>query len=218
MAAHNKMLNPCGIYLVYDKCADRTQEEFCKALTQGNIDLIYHINEWSRREGTEGDKRYIVSMSKEYHDGLTEELKESMQVVIRFYRQKDSKLKPGTTHAFFIRSDSDFDKFKENVLSMFNEFSSINLIKEETYDIYFPQPYPNGEVRNYAIVTFRKINNVKPISFINKFRALIDGSYYNGIKFNIDWASFNVVKDVKSGKNKVKKTGQKSPSAAQASA
>ena len=186
MAAHNKMINPCGIYLVYDKCADRTQEEFCNALTQGNIYLIYHI-------------------------------KESMQVVIRFYRQKDSKLKPGTTHAFFIRSDSGFDKFKENVFRMFNEFSSINLIKEETYDIYFPQPYPNGEVRNYAIVTFRKINNVKPISFINKFRALIDGSYYNGIKFNIDWASFNVVKDIKNGKNKVKKAGQKSPSA-QASA
>ena len=196
-------INQNGIYIIYDKERGRSQQDFCNALTQGDLDKINHINHWERDEG---DKRYIISMSKEYHDSLTDEMKDDMKIVIKFFRPKNYQLKKGTSHDFYVTSDANnFKDFSEAIMSIFDNFEFCGLVRSGSYKIHFPKPYSNGDSRNYCIITFDKFNNVRPVVFIRKLRSLLDNSYYGGIKFKVNWASLNVVNDIKNGKTKDKK-------------
>jgi len=195
-----------GLYVAYDKLPDRSQEDFLKSLTNNDTSKIVHSNFWDGNKGGDKDKRYIVCMPKEYNDSLTDEFKKENKLSIVRFIPNMHKLKEGTTHGFYVTSNVEFKDFSKNLIALFKAFEDKKFIQSDSFEITFPKAYPDGKLRNYAMVTFKKSNdNNFPKAYIRKLKALVDNSTFNGVKFTIDWLSIKVMKDIKKGQNKKQK-------------
>ena len=193
--------NPIGFYLVYDKDENRNSENISDIIP----DLIY-MNVLARKEGK--DKMMIAAFPKTFYDNSSsEELLEKNNIAIRRFRPPmNDKLKEGTTYGFYVTSDAEYIKFCSSFNNLFATFEKHGLIVKDSYEIIYPKPYPNGNIRNYAIVGFKKNDKgIFPKSYIRKLKILIHNSKYRDVTFKIDWLSVNVMRDIKKGHTKEKK-------------
>lgn len=193
--------NPNGFYLIYDKIVDRDTNEI-RNMIPGSV----YINDLPQREGK--DKMLIAAFPKSFYDNTkAEELLEKYNIVIRRFRPPvNDKLKEGTTYGFYITSNAEYINFSSSLNNLFSTFEESNLIEKESYEIIYPRPYPNGGMRNYAIVSFKKNDKgIFPKSYIRKLKILINNSTYQDVNFKVDWLSVNVLRDIKKGHSKEKK-------------
>tara|TARA_R110001592_G_scaffold18816_14_gene77844 strand:- start:41053 stop:41424 length:372 start_codon:yes stop_codon:yes gene_type:complete len=108
----------------------------------------------------------------------------------------------GMTYGFFIRCSEEEEQTVRNIFSSFQE---AEFLKEGTYSINTPTPYPDGTRRGYIIVSFQKNGDRYPRQYIRKLKALINNSMLNGRKIHVNWVSNSVLRDVVSSENKEKK-------------
>lgn len=206
MSSDAKINNPVGLYVAYDKVPDRSQDDFFKSLTNNDLSKIIHSNYWEGNKGGDQDKRYIICMSKEYNDSLTDDFKKENKLSVVRFIPSMHKLKEGTTHGFYVTSNVEFRDFSKNLIALFKTFEDKKFIQSDSFEITFPKAYPDGKLRNYSMVTFKKSNdNNFPKAYIRKLKALVDNSTFNDVKFSIDWLSIKVMKDIKKGQNKKQK-------------
>ena len=81
-------------------------------------------------------------------------------------------------------------------------FENAGFLKKDSYQIVFPRSYPNGDRRNYLIVTFEKSNGSYPRKFIKKLKILLNDSPCGDSLLKINWLSNSVMKDILQGENK----------------
>lgn len=208
-SSDTKNVNPNGVYLIYDKEKDRNEEEFYKILP-----MSLHINSLTHKEGN--DPMYIAVLPKDFYDNNTpDELLKAYNIVVRRFRPPlNDKLREGTTYGLYITSDATYPEFSKNLLELFSNFEKAKFINNDSYEILMPAPYPNGNMRNYAVLSFRKNDkDIFPKSYIRKIKVLLNGSKYNNITFKVDWVSVNVMRDIKKGNTKDKKEPVSSASA-----
>ena len=205
MSSNAKINNPTGLYVVHDK-ENRSQNDFLKSLTNDDLSKIIHINYCKDKTIGNKDKRYIICMSKEYNDSLTDNFKNRNKLSVARFVPNMHNLKEGTTHGFYVTSNAEFKDFSKNLLNLFTMLEVKKFIQTDSYEIIFPQAYPDGKIRNYAMITFKKSKDDNfPKSYIRKLKALVDNSTFNNVKFSIDWLSIKVMKDIKRGQNKKQK-------------
>ena len=168
---------------------------------------LVFINELPPRE--EGkDKVLMAAFPKTFYDNSKpEDLLENHNIAIRRFRPPiNDKLKEGTTYGFFVTSDVNYAKFSSALNSLFSDFEFSELIEKNSYEIIYPKPYPDGTMRNYAIISFKKNDKgIFPKSYIRKLKRLLNNSNYQEVNFKIDWLSVNVLRDIKKGHSKEKK-------------
>ena len=193
--------NPNGFYLIYDKDESRNISELSKL-----IPGLVFINDLPRKE--DKDKMLICALPKTFYDNNSaESLLEKYNIAIRRFRPPiNDKLKEGTTYGFYVTSNVEYINFSSALNSLFSLFENSNLIEKDSYEIIYPKPYPNGCMRNYAIVSFRKNEKgIFPKSYIRKLKILVNNSLYQEVTFKVDWLSVNVMRDIKKGHSKEKK-------------
>ena len=208
-SSDTKNVNPIGVYLIYDKKEGRSEEEFSEILPTS-----LHINSLPHKEGN--DPMYIAVMPKDFYDNnAADELLKELNIVVRRFRPPlNDKLREGTTYGFYITSDASYPEFSKNLLEIFSNFEKAEFINNDSYEILMPAPYPNGNMRNYAVLSFRKNDkDIFPKSYIRKLKVLLNGSKYNNITFKVDWVSVNVMRDIKKGNTKDRKETASSESA-----
>ena len=191
--------NPIGIYLVYDKNKKGVSRIH-------NIPGHVYSNVLYRQENK--DTMIIAALPKIFYDNITDKDLEEHNIAIRRFRPPDNdKLKDGTTYGFYIKSDSEtYTKFANSLNNLFATFETSDLIEKESYEIIYPKAYPNGSMRNYAIVSFKKNDKgVFPKSYIRKLKILLNNSTHQHVTFKVDWLSVNVMRDIKKGHSKEKK-------------
>jgi hypothetical protein len=196
--------NPNGFYLIYDKTNNRDIDQLSSMIPN----CIYMNSLPHKEDKKDIDKMFMMVAPKEFYDNNSaEELLTNYNIVIRRYRPPlNDKLKEGTTYGFYITSDGDYAKFSSALNSMFELFKTTKLIEEDSYEIIYPKPYPDGGMRKYAIVSFKKNDKgIYPRSYIRKLKILLNNSNFKDINFKVDWLSVNVMRDIKKGHSKDKK-------------
>lgn len=203
--ATEKENNPNSVYLVYDRDGNRSMNDIQQIIPS------FYINNMPDKEGR--DKMYICAMPKEYYDNTKQEKLDEQKICIRRFRPPiNDKLKEGTTYGLFVASESDYKIFSKSLINLFSRFEKKNFIIKDSYEIIFPKPYPNGDMRKYAIVTFKKNEKgIYPKAYIRKLKVLINNSNFEDTVFKVDWLSVNVMKDIKSGQIKNKKEEEIKP-------
>lgn len=194
-------VNPNGVYLVYDKSGDRNESDMV-----GQLPNVLYINGMPHKEGK--DRMFICVMSKSFYDDNTpEDLLEKYNIVLRKFRPySNDKVKEGSTYGFYVTSEGEYSLLCQGLIDVFKHFEETNFIKKDSYEIIFPQPYPDGNPRKYVAVSFKKNEaGTYPKSYIRKLKFILNGSVWNGNKFKIDWLSVNVLRDIRKGTSKEKK-------------
>lgn len=208
---NDKKVNPNGVYFAHDKLADRSQEDFIKDLTF-NVDDIIHIREIKRTADTGKDKTYIICMKKDQYELDKDKLlKEKSIVVKQFFNAINKKLPPGFINGFYVNYQTEeksapkdtYKKFCAGLTSIFKRLSDGDFIEEDSYEIIFPPSYPDGKIRQFAIVNFKGKNKNRYITpFVNKLKYMIDDYELDNISYRIKWLSQKVFNDIQKGENK----------------
>jgi hypothetical protein len=191
--------NQYTVCIVYDK-KNRDQssflEEFNKLAVNAN-DILF-VRSCKKHEKDQG---YVVCIKKELNDKYSTdiEFKENTGINIKRCRPNNEVLKNNTTWGFFIKTDKINPQY---IIDLFTLFEENGFIKKDSYKIIFPKPYPNGNSRNYLIVTFEKVNNIYPKNFIKKVKILINNLQVGEEVLKINWLSNSVMKDIINGEEK----------------
>ena len=106
------------------------------------------------------------------------------------------------TYGFYIKSSEDEI---EKIRSIFQKFENNRFIKQGSYKILTPKPYPSGEARGYTVVSFEKNGDKYPRAYIRKLRALLNHSTVNGRRIQVNWVSHSVLRDILTNAEKDKK-------------
>ena len=197
-----KEVNPYTIALIYDK-KNRSFENFVeefKNCLDGEEDLLY-IKPFLRNDNQGKDQTYVVAIKKYFNDRYSndENFKAEKGFSIKRYHPDNRPINKNMTYGFFIKTD---EIRPETILSIFQKFEATNFLIKDSYEIIFPRPYPNGNERNYLIVTFHKIGDNLPKKFIRKLKFLLDRSIVNGYNLRVNWLSNSVKNDIIQGENK----------------
>jgi hypothetical protein len=196
------MENPYTICVIYDKKNRQFQdfiEEFRK-LAKGDNDILFVRR--CRENTTEGkDQSYIACVKKYINDDYcqNEDFKTEKGIVIKRCHPNNSPIGNNMTWGFFIKTDKIDPQY---IIDLFNRFEMAGFLLKDSYQIVFPKPYPNGDSRNYLIVTFEKNNGNYPRKFIRKLMILLNNSAHGDNILKINWLSNSVMKDILQGQNK----------------
>jgi len=195
--------NTYTVCIIYDK-HNREIGDFIldfKKLEKEDNDILFIRGFGTAEHKDKKDNSYIACVKKYINDDYSandEYIKESGIVIKRSFPQ-NTPLGINMTWGFFIKTDK-IDP--QNVIDIFINFENHGFIKKNSYQIVFPQPYPNGDDRKYLIVTFDKINNAYPRKFIRKLKLLLHNTCLNNEYLKVSWLSNSVAKDIKKGEVK----------------
>lgn len=209
----NKMSNDNTILVAYNKDRNRSEAEFFKVLAKGENDKIIHYNSnpWSNHQNIEEkDPCFIVAVPKQIADSWTKEDMEAAKINFSIYdpkKKQNRHRRQGHTWALYITTNKEieYQKFSKAVIDLFAKFEKFKLLLPDSYQLIFPKPLPNGQMRKYVIVEFKKYNDRFPTFFILKLQALIRNSVFEDVPMIVKWAATNVIQDIKSGRVKEKK-------------
>jgi hypothetical protein len=199
----NKDNNPYTVCIVYDK-KDRDYEEFVTELTkltESPNDILFLRSSKRNDSDKDKDQGYVVCIKKFINDKYSkdEEFKEKTGLIIKRCRPNNEILKNNMTWGFFIKTDKISPQY---IMDLFTGFEDTGFIRKGSYQIVFPKPYPNGNNRNYLIVTFEKSNGTYPRNFIKKLKILINNSIVGEEVLKVNWLSNSVMKDIIQGEAK----------------
>jgi len=209
----NKMSNDNTILVAYNKDRSRNEIEFLNILAKGHVDKIIHYNSnpWSSHENIEEkDQCFIVAMPKQIADSWTKEDMQDAKINFSIYDPKKKQNRhrhQGHTWALYITThrEIEYQKFNKAIIDLFERLENFKLLLPDSYQIIFPKPLPDGQMRKYVIVEFKKYNDRFPTFFILKLQALLRNSIFEDVPMIVKWAATNVIQDIKSGRVKEKK-------------
>ena len=195
--------NDYGIYVIFTRETIPESEVVDRLLsnTSDQTDLLYCRG--CNREGEE-TTRYICCIRKSLYTHLTENcnFQRGEEFNISRYRVNNEPLTNGMTYGFFIRCQGDEE---DHMRSIFQRFEENGYLKQGSYRINTPTPYPNGTSRGYIIVSFEKNGDRYPRQYIRKLKALVNNSVINGRRIHVNWVSNSVLRDVLSEQSKERK-------------
>ena len=194
--------NPYTVCMVYDR-HNRPFEQFTEELnkiSQEENDILF-IRRCKENTEKDKDQGYVACVKKYINDNYSqnEDYKNTSGIVIKRFRPNNVPLGNNMTWGFFIKTDKVSPQY---IIDIFNRFEDCGFLMKESYQIVFPRPYPDGNHRNYLIVTFRKNNDSYPRTFIRKLMVLLNNSYYGEHLLKVSWLSNSVMKDILHGENK----------------
>ena len=202
--------NAYAVYVVFTRDTITENDVINKLLSHANgkNDILYCRNCYGNNN--EPSNRYIACIRKSLYDHLTENcnFKRDEEYNITKYRVNNDPLTNGMTYGFFIRCSEEEESL---IRQIFTRFEENGFLKEGSYSINAPTPYPDGARRGYVIVSFQKYGDRYPRQYIRKLKALINNSMINGRKIHVNWVSNSVLRDVVSSENKEKKQGNPPP-------
>ena len=202
--------NAYAVYVVFTRDTITESDVINTLLSHatGENDILYCRNCYGNNN--EPSNRYIACIRKSLYDHLTENcnFKRDEEFNITKYRVNNDPLTNGMTYGFFIRCSEEEESL---IRQIFTRFEENDFLKEGSYSINTPTPYPDGARRGYVIVSFQKNGDRYPRQYIRKLKALINNSMINGRKIHVNWVSNSVLRDVVSSENKEKKQGNPVP-------
>jgi len=198
--------NAYAVYVVFTRDTVTESEVINRLIShaENENDILYCRNCYSNNN--QPSNRYITCIRKSLYDHLTENcnFKRDEEFNITKYRVNNEPLTNGMTYGFFIRCS---EEEESTIKEIFIRFEENNFLKQGSYSINSPTPYPDGGRRGYVIVSFEKNGDRYPRQYIRKLKALINNSIINGRKIHVNWVSNSVLRDVVSSENKEKKQG-----------
>lgn len=197
--------NQYGVYVVFTSETldeDKVVDKLLSHMTQEN-DILFCRSCLSQDKTPVN--RYICCLRKSFYDHLQENcnFKRGEEFNITKYRTNNEPLSNGMTYGFFIKCNQDEEA---KIVSTFEKFQSSGFIREGSYHIQIPKPYPDGNRRGYVIISFSKQGDRYPKQFIRKLKALLNNSSMNGRRIHVNWASHSVIRDVSSQVSKDRKS------------
>lgn len=196
--------NAYAVYVIFTRDNLTESDVITKMLSHATheSDIIYCRNCYT--SNNQPSNRYIACVRKSLYDHLTQNcnFKRDEEFNITKYRVNNEPLTNGMTYGFFIRCS---DQEEVTIREIFSRFEESGFLKEGSYSINSPTPYPDGSRRGYVIVSFEKNGDRYPRQYIRKLKALINNSILNGRKIHVNWVSNSVLRDVVSSESKEKK-------------
>ena len=197
--------NQYGVYVVFTSETldeDKVVDKLLSHMTQEN-DILFCRSCLSQDK--KPVNRYICCLRKSFYDHLQQNcnFKRGEEFNITKYRTNNEPLSNGMTYGFFIKCSQEEET---KIFSTFEKFQSCGFIREGSYHIQIPKPYPDGNRRGYIIISFSKQGDRYPKQFIRKLKALLNNSSMNGRRIHVNWASHSVIRDVSSQVSKDRKT------------
>lgn len=196
------MDNPYTICVLYDK-KNRDFQNFVtelRKISKEDNDVLF-VRRCKENLDKDKDQSYIACVKKYINDDYSqnEEFKTETGIVIKRCHPNNVPLGNNMTWGFFIKTDKVDPQY---VIDLFTSFEHAGFLNKDSYQIVFPRPYPNGDSRNYLIVTFEKNNGSYPRKFIRKLMILLNNSQYGEHLLKVSWLSNSVMKDILHGENK----------------
>ena len=196
--------NDYSVYVVFTRevVDESTVVDKLLANSSDQSDVLYCRSCYG--SNNEQTNRYICCIRKRLYDHLVEKcnFKRDEEFNITRYRVNNEPLTNGMTYGFFIRCNIEEEQL---IRAVFERFQINGYIKEGSYSINTPTPYPNGSPRGYVIVSFQKNGDRYPKQYIRKLKALLNNSVFNGRRIHVNWVSNSVLRDVISEESKEKK-------------
>ena len=197
--------NSYGIYVIFTRDTIPESTLVDKLLNTANdqSDVLYCRGCYNGDETQ--TTRYIACLRKSLYSHLIENcnFKRGEDYNITKYRVNNDPLTNGMTYGFFIRCQ---ENEEQHIRHIFQRFEEHGYLKENSYRINTPTPYPNGNPRGYIIVSFEKNGDRYPRQYIRKLKALLNNSIFEGRRIHVNWVSNSVLRDVLSSENKERKT------------
>ena len=196
--------NDYSVYVVFSReiVEESTVVEKLLSNASDPTDVLYCRSCFGNNN--EQTNRYICCIRKSLYDHLVEKcnFKRDEEYNITRYRVNNEPLTNGMTYGFFIRCSPEEEQL---IRGVFEKFRANGYIKEGSYNINTPTPYPNGTPRGYIIVSFQKNGDRYPKQYIRKLKALLNNSVFSGRRIHVNWVSNSVLRDVISEESKEKK-------------
>jgi len=198
------MENQYSVYVIFTKNNLKESEVVDKLLTHSTKegDLLF-CRSCLNKEG-EQVNRFICCLRKSFFDHLLQNCNFSREsdFNVTKYRVNNDPLTNGMTYGFYIKCSSEEE---EKIRNIFEKFQNAGFIRDDTYNILNPSPYPSGDRRGYIIVTFAKKDEKYPKQYIRKLRALLNNCEINGRRIHFNWVSHSVARDVTNKESKERK-------------
>lgn len=194
--------NPYTVCVIYDK----KNRDFLglvnelKSHAKEDNDVLF-VRRCKENTDQNKDQSYIACVKKYINDDYSQndEFKEKTGIVIKRCHPNNVPLGNNMTWGFYIKTDKIDPQY---IIDLFNNFENSGFLIKDSYHILFPKPYPNGDSRNYLIITFEKNNGSYPRKFIRKLMVLLNNSAYGEHLLKISWLSNSVMKDILQGESK----------------
>ena len=205
--------NNYGVYVVFTKETldeDKVVDKLLSHMTQEN-DVLFCRSCLSQDK--KPVNRYICCLRKSFYDHLQANcnFKRGEDFNITKYRTNNEPLGNGMTYGFFIKATPEEET---KIISTFEKFEKCSFIREGSYHIQKPKPYPDGNRRGYLLVSFTKQGDRYPKQFIRKLKALLNNSFMGEKRIHVNWASHSVIRDVTSNASKDRKSERDNQSVA----
>ena len=203
--------NNYTVCLVHDNDNEKNRgSKGISDLFPSNIFIKFWARKKNNKNSEKMDDRYIIIISKKENDSLDDKFYSENKVTVSKYKCSKELPGEGKTYALYITFDTKkttYVNFKNNLSDIFINFNKNNFIIDNSYNLYFPLPYSEEKPRNYAIITFDKINNMYPIKYITKIKDILNDYVVDDTKFTVNWAVNKVTDDIiqKNNKNSKKK-------------
>lgn len=198
--------NAYAVYVIFtrDTLTESDVVSTLQSYANSENDVLYCRNCYGNDD--QPSNRYIACIRKSLFDHLVENcnFKRDEEFNITKYRVNNEPLTNGMTYGFYIRCS---EKEEGIIRDIFSRFEDAEFLKQGSYSINSPTPYPDGSRRGYIIVSFEKNGDRYPRQYIRKLKALINNSMLNGHKIHVNWVSNSVLRDVVSSESKEKKQG-----------
>jgi hypothetical protein len=192
---------PYTVAYCYDNVGGRSYYDFMNLLTTytaGEDDIIFSKKCYN--EDPKGDSRYMVVIKKNVNDDLAKN--ENLLgdgIVIKRFRPKVQRLRENAEYGFHIKTDK---ISSADVVSLFKHLEDKNFIRNGSYKVLYPQPYPDGKARDYLIITFGENGGVAPKGFVGKLRSLLNDTPMGEHYLRLNWVQKSVLNDIIQKKEK----------------
>lgn len=194
--------NPYTICIIHDK-KNRNLEDFtCELnnISKEQNDILF-VKRCKENNDEDKDQSYVACVKKYINDDYcdNDQFKSETGIIIKRCHPKNTPLGNNMTWGFFIKTDKINPQY---VIDIFTNFEKNEFLQKNSYEIISPNPYPNGDSRNYLIVTFEKNDGNYPRKFIRKLMILLNNFQDGESILKVNWLSNSVLKDIKNGENK----------------
>jgi len=199
------MENQYSVYVVFCKDPNLGQQGIIDkllSLSTKDNDLLY-CRSCAKKSEADVD-RFVCCLRKDFYTQLTENcgFKRDAEFNITKYRIFNENLGTGMTYGFFIKCS---ETEEEKMRSIFQKLEDNGFLRNGSYSIKKPEPYPNGSDRGYFIVTFEKLGDKYPKMYIKKLKALLNNSMIDEKRIHVNWVSHSVLRDINNSVSKDRK-------------
>jgi len=192
---------PYTVAYCYDNVRGRTYQDFLTLLSSYTLvedDIIFSKECFN--EDPSKDSRYMVVIKKNINDDLAKnEDLATNGIVIKRFRPKIQRLRDNAEYGFHIKTDK---IGAENIVSLFKHLEDKKFIRNGSYKVLYPTPYPDGKSRDYIVITFGENGGVVPKGFIGKLRSLLNDTPIGDHSLRINWVQKSVLNDIIQKKEK----------------